>query len=107
MARSWDQFESLRTRSQSDNYYVTIIVSYGFGVAPDLSGGGRGAQFFACRREGAPDAAGSEPGGPAPRGRPRRAAVRPIVQERHTDRRGSDPAELRSASRAPGRRDRV
>src|SRR6476646_2307404 len=57
-----DSVEDRRARSQSDNYYVTIIVTYGPDVAADLPGGRRGAQFFARGRESAPDPAGGQPG---------------------------------------------
>ena len=96
-----------RGRSQSDNYYVIITIVYGPDRAADLSRRRRGAQLFARGGQGAPHPAGRQPGGPPARSRSRRAAVRPVVEDRHADRCRADAAELRAAAGPAGRRNRV
>src|SRR5438552_14230890 len=86
---------------------MTCRAAHGPERPEDLPGGRARAQFLARRSQGAPDAAGSEPGRTAPRNRAGRAAVRPIVEEWHADRGGPDAPELRAAPRAARRGDRV
>src|SRR5439155_10381638 len=94
-------------RSQSDNNYVIITFTYGPDGLANLPHRRRRAQFFACRRESAPDTAGGEPGREAARGRARRAAVRSVVKERHPDGRWASSPELRSAARPTRRGSRI
>ena len=96
-----------RPRSQSDNHYAIIRHFYGPDRAADLSRGCRRAQLFARRRQGPPHPAGGQPGRPPAGGRPRRSAVRPVVEERHADRRRQGAAELRPAPDPPGRGKRI
>src|SRR5262249_595169 len=107
-------------RSQSDNRYINITLCYAGGPAEPAPEEEKGpavaqehprrrarAQLLARRGEGASHAAGGQPGGAAPRSRPRRGAVRSLLQERHAHRRRASPSELRPAPRAPRRRDRI
>ena len=99
-------------RSQSDNDYVTIM-SVIIATRMDLAAlrvflaVAARAQLLARRGEGAPHAAGGQPGGPPARADARRAAVRSLVEDRHADRRRPHAAELRPAAGAAGRGDRV
>jgi hypothetical protein len=63
LAHSASVVTAARTRSQSDNYYVTITLIYGPDRTPHLPDRGRGAQLFARRRQGASDPAGGQRGG--------------------------------------------
>src|SRR5262249_27538289 len=96
-----------RARSQSDRNYVKINTRYGPAGAENLSRGGARAQFFARGGQGAPDAAGRQPGGAAIGTGARGAAVRSLVEEWDAHRGGADAAELRPAAGAARRGNRV
>src|SRR5437773_4438319 len=80
-------------RSQSDNYYDMISDYYGPAGPQDLPRRGPRAQLLARGRQGAPHAAGGQPGGAPAGSRFGRGAVRSLVQERHADRRRAAPPE--------------
>src|SRR5262249_61199545 len=93
-------------RSQSDNSYAKITVHYGPERPENLPRRRPRAELLARGGEGAPDAAGGQPGGPAARDRAGRAAVRSFVEERDAHRGRADAPELRPAAGAAGGGDR-